>query len=118
MTCWRGCWAQHRDEGEQIADCQLAIPLLLIALLGANCIDGKRFEGITEPYQTIDVAAAESGIKQEVRVELGQAVKKGKTLGSLVDDVLNASLEIAANRHQGLASRPEHLEARRSTRRR
>ena len=71
------------------------IPLLLIALVGANRIDPKRSEGFTEPYQTIDVAAAETGIVQDVRVELGQAVKKGEVLGTLDDDVLKASLEIA-----------------------
>ena len=68
------------------------IPLLL--LLGANRIDGKRLEGFTEPYQTIAVAAAENGIVQEVRVELGQAVKKGEVLGTLDDDLLKATLEI------------------------
>ena len=68
------------------------IPLLL--LLGANRIDGKRLEGFTEPYQTIAVAAAENGIVQEVRVELGQAVKKGEALGTLDDDLLKATLEI------------------------
>ena len=71
------------------------IPLVLLILLGANRIDGKRSEGFTEPYQTIDVAAAETGIVQDVRVELGQAVKKGEVLGTLDDDVLKASLEIA-----------------------
>lgn len=70
------------------------IPVVLL-LLGANRIEGKRIEGFTEPSQTIDVAAAENGIVQEVRVELGQAVKKGEVLGTLDDDVLKATLEIA-----------------------
>ena len=70
------------------------IPAVLL-LLGANRIDGKRIEGFTEPAQTIDVAAAENGIVQDVRVELGQAVKKGEVLGTLDDDVLKATLEIA-----------------------
>lgn len=69
--------------------------LLCLALVGANRIEGKRIEGFTEPSQTIDVAAAENGIVQEVRVELGQAVKKGEVLGTLDDDVLKATLEIA-----------------------
>ena len=60
---------------------RLRFGLLLLALLGANRIDGKRIEGFTEPYQTIDVAAAENGIVQDVRVELGQAVKKGDEIG-------------------------------------
>lgn len=68
---------------------------LLFALLGANRIEPKRIEGFTEPAQTIAVAASENGIVQEVRVELGQAVKKGEVLGTLDDDVLKATLEIA-----------------------
>ncbi len=74
---------------------KFAIPLLLFVLLGANRIEGKRIEGFTEPAQTIAVAAAENGIVQDVRVELGQAVKKGEVLGTLDDDVLKATLEIA-----------------------
>ena len=69
--------------------------LLLFVLLGANRIEGKRIEGFTEPAHTIAVAAAENGIVQEVRVELGQAVKKGEVLGTLDDEVLKATLEIA-----------------------
>jgi RND family efflux transporter MFP subunit len=69
--------------------------LVLLVFLGANRIEGKRIEGFTEPYQTIDVAAAENGIVQEVRVELGQTVKKGEVLGTLDDDLLKATLEIA-----------------------
>ena len=74
---------------------QLAIPVLFLFLLGANRIDVKRSEGFTEPYQTIDVAAADSGIVKDVRVELGQTVKKAEVLGTLDEDVLRASLEIA-----------------------
>ena len=77
-----------------ICNLQFAIPFLFLCLLGANRIDGKRLEGFTEPYQTIAVAAAENGIVQEVRVELGQAVKKGEVLGTLDDDLLKATLEI------------------------
>ncbi len=71
------------------------ISFLLLILLGANRIEPKRPEGFTEPYQTIDVAAAETGLVQDVLVELGQSVKKGETLGLLDDDVLKATLEIA-----------------------
>jgi RND family efflux transporter MFP subunit len=73
----------------------ILILLLLLSLLGANRIEPKRCEGFTEPYQTIDVAAAEIGIVQDVRVELGQLVKKAEVLGTLDEDVLKATLEIA-----------------------
>ncbi len=78
-----------------ISNYQFPILFLLLFLLGANRIDPKRSEGFTEPYQTIDVAAAESGIVQDVRVELGQTVKKAEVLGTLDDDYLKATLEIA-----------------------
>ena len=68
--------------------------IAVFALTGANRVEGKRLEGFTEPYQTIAVASAENGIVQEVRVELGQAVKKGEVLGTLDDDLLKATLEI------------------------
>ena len=74
---------------------RFSIPVLFLFFLGANRIDAKRSEGFTEPYQTIDVAAAESGIVKDVRVELGQTVKKAEVLGTLDEDVLRASLEIA-----------------------
>ena len=69
--------------------------VLAVLLLGANRVDRKGPEGFTEPHQTIQVAAAETGIVQEVRVELGQPVKRGDVLGVLDNDVLRASLEVA-----------------------
>ena len=69
--------------------------MLFLLLLGANRVEPKRIEGFTEPAQTIAVAAAETGIVQEIRVELGQAVKKGEVLGTLDDDLLKATLKIA-----------------------
>ena len=72
-----------------------ALPILLLFALGANRVEGKRIEGFTEPAQTIAVAAAENGIVQEVRVDLGQSVKKGEILGTLDDDLLKATLKIA-----------------------
>lgn len=78
-----------------ISQFSILTPLFLLILLGANRIEGKRPDGFTEPYQTIDVAAAETGVVQDVRVELGQVVKKFEVLGALDDDVLKATLEIA-----------------------
>lgn len=94
QTAGRPCHPK-RQRGRLSVRPRLRFGLLLLVLLGANRVEGKRFEGFTEPYQTIDVAAAENGIVQQVRVELGQTLKKGEVLGTLDDDLLKATLEIA-----------------------
>ena len=48
--------------------------------------------GFTEPYRTIDVAAAEMGILSEVAVREGDTVDSGTILARLNEDVLKASL--------------------------
>lgn len=78
----------------RVALCFIVV-LTTTLLCGANRVERRTLEGFAEPYHTIDIAAPESGIVQEVRVELGQAVKKGDILAVLDDDVLKASLEIA-----------------------
>jgi RND family efflux transporter MFP subunit len=52
-------------------------------------------DGFTEPYQTIDVAAAESGILTDIKVREGDAVRQGQVLATLDHDVLVALLAIA-----------------------
>jgi RND family efflux transporter MFP subunit len=54
------------------------------------------FEAFTEPYRTIDVAAAEIGVVEELSVREGDRVAKGQTLAVLDCQVLEASKEIAA----------------------
>lgn len=73
----------------------LAALAAAVLLLGANRVERRTWEGFAEPYQTIDVAAPESGIVQDVLVELGQPIKKRDVLAVLDDDVLKATLEIA-----------------------
>lgn len=53
-------------------------------------------EGLTEPFRKIDLAAAETGLMQEIAIEEGQRVKKGQILARLDDLVLQASLAVAA----------------------
>jgi RND family efflux transporter MFP subunit len=57
---------------------------------------GESIEGFSEPWQVIDVAAAESGVVQDVFVEEGEIVQKGQTLASLDQEVLLAAREVAA----------------------
>lgn len=53
------------------------------------------FEGFTEPYRNIEVAAADSGTVAEIGVREGDVVKVDQALGHLNLDVLTATLEIA-----------------------
>ncbi len=80
----------------------LVIAIALIS--GANRIERRTLEGFAEPYQTIEIAASEAGLVQDVRVELGQTVKKGDVLAVLDEDVLKATLEIAQLKAQSTAA--------------
>ena len=82
----------------------IALVISAALISGANRIERRTLEGFAEPYQTIEIAAAEAGIVQDVRVELGQAVKKGEVLAVLDDEVLKASLEIAQLKAQSTAA--------------
>jgi RND family efflux transporter MFP subunit len=53
------------------------------------------FEGFTEPYRKIEVAAAETGVVEKLLVREGDRVVKGQTLATLESDVLVVSKEIA-----------------------
>ena len=53
-------------------------------------------EGLTESFRKIDLAAAETGLMQEIAIEEGQRVEKGQILARLDDLVLQASLAVAA----------------------
>jgi RND family efflux transporter MFP subunit len=51
--------------------------------------------GYTEPYRTIDVSAAESGVLTQVNVTEGQLVKKGQILATLDVGVIEQELNIS-----------------------
>jgi len=52
-------------------------------------------DGFTEPYRSIEVAAAETGLVSEVNVREGDTVSQGDVLATLDRDVLLALLAIA-----------------------
>lgn len=76
----------------------IRVNLLAIALSTAFLTDLQAMEPIevfTEPYQTIDVAAAEPGIVDTLLVKQGDIVQAGDLIAHLDRDVLLASIEIA-----------------------
>ncbi len=55
----------------------------------------SEFEGYTEPYRSIEVAADETGIVEEVLVREGESVVEGQVLAKLNSDIHMAMLAIA-----------------------
>lgn len=68
----------------------------LIGGLLSNQLLAESIEGYSEPWQVIEVAAAEAGVVQNVFVEEGEVVVKGQTLATLDQGVLQAAREVAA----------------------
>jgi RND family efflux transporter MFP subunit len=70
---------------------------LLLIILTASLASVARADvpGYTEPYRTITVSAAESGVIKELAVEEGTAVKQGQILARLDVAQLEAELDIA-----------------------
>jgi RND family efflux transporter MFP subunit len=74
--------------------------VISIAVLQAAAACGASFDGFTEPFHKIEVAAAETGIVAQLLVHEGDRVTKGQALATLDNDVLEVSREIAtANVH-------------------
>ena len=74
--------------------------------ISALCLSARAtatsFEGFTEPYRKIEVAAAEAGVVEKLSVREGDRVAKGQTLATLDTDVLVVSQKIAtANTERG-----------------
>ena len=61
--------------------------------------------GFTEPAESIEVAAAETGTLEQVTVELGTAVRKGDVLATLDSQVLAATLRLAKVKAASTADR-------------
>lgn len=87
---------------------------LALALAGGQCL-AEDIQSFTEPYRTINLAAAESGIVIGLNVHEGDAVEKDQPLADLNQDVLKAGVEIArAHRDSvsGLKSAESELKLR------
>jgi multidrug efflux pump subunit AcrA (membrane-fusion protein) len=87
---------------------------LALALVGGQCL-ADDIQSFTEPYRTINLAAAESGIVIGLNVDEGDPVEKDQALADLNQDVLKAGVEIArAHRDSvsGLKSAESELKLR------
>lgn len=75
-----------------------SVVTLLMVLLGVPGLSPAwevQIEGFTEPYRTIDVAAAETGVITAIAVREGETVRQGQTLATLDMEVFLATLQIA-----------------------
>lgn len=72
-----------------------ALALTGLPMQSVAQISAGRVKGFTEPFRSIDVAAAEAGILAGVQVVEGDRVGSGDVLAFLSQDVLKASLAMA-----------------------
>jgi RND family efflux transporter MFP subunit len=70
--------------------------VMTVTVLQSAAVCGAPFDGFTEPFRKIEVAAAEPGTVAQLLVHEGDRVSKGQALATLDDDVLVVSREIAA----------------------
>lgn len=79
----------------------LAGALVCVAVSPARGLSGTtEVQGLTEPYRTIEVAAAEVGIVTQVNVREGDVVSKGQVLATLDKHVLCSMLALAKQEMQ------------------
>jgi len=95
--------------------CHVAWLLVMCGLwTGWACAaTGDEIQGFTEPYQDIDVAAADMGIVKNIAVKVGDRVKEDQILVRMDAAVLEVTLEIAQSIKQSrgrLESAAEELE--------
>ncbi|MCA9054805.1 MAG: efflux RND transporter periplasmic adaptor subunit, partial [Planctomycetaceae bacterium] len=67
--------------------------VLLAPTVGLAASNGT--EGFLEPYRTIDVAASEPGILDQIHVQEGSVVTAGTVVAELNNSVLEAALQVA-----------------------
>ncbi len=91
-----------------------AVVVWAVAFAGGQAL-AEDIQSFTEPYRTINLAAAESGIVIGLNVEEGDLVEKDQALADLNQDVLKAGVAIArAHRDSvsGLKSAESELKLR------
>ena len=92
------CHSAHRRESRAFSRLwilSVSICVLLGRSVFAQEVGTEFINAFTEPYQILDLAAAESGIMQSILVQQGDQVAAGDLIATLNNDVLLAQLEIA-----------------------
>lgn len=100
---FRGLRATFRQVKEQVMNKRATVKLgqvpwicaSLLVVLPLVSAAAQTYEGFTEPYRTINVAAAETGIVAELLVREGDHVQAGQPLAKLDCEVQEALLAIA-----------------------
>ena len=78
---------------------QLLAAFLLIGIQTAAAAETSGLpDSFSEPYRSIDVAASEAGIVEDILVKLGDMVEENQLLATLDHEVIAASLEVAKAR--------------------
>lgn len=77
---------------------------LLIAALSLASQSVLAFEGFLEPQQTVDIAAAETGVLRKINVSEGAEVKAGDVLAVLDSRLIEASLKVAKAKKNSTAT--------------
>lgn len=72
----------------------IAAPAALVTLIAAAA-GAAEYDGFTEPYRTVNVGSAESGVIERLAVDEGDTVSRGDLIFELDNDVLRATLEVA-----------------------
>ena len=69
--------------------------VITFSVLPSAAARGAPFDGFTEPFRKIEVAASETGTVAQLLVHEGDRVTKGQALATLDNEVLEVSREIA-----------------------
>ncbi len=80
--------------------CITFLVVVLLTALASGQIVSNSIKGFTEPFRSIDIAAAEAGTISAIAVQEGDHVQADTILARLNEDVLDASLAIASESRQ------------------
>jgi len=82
----------------------------IAVILSGSLLPAAEFDGFTEPFREIDVAAPEPGIIMEMAVREGDSVRAGQVL-TLLDNEVHAALLAIAEQSKQAKGRLEALQA-------
>jgi RND family efflux transporter MFP subunit len=74
---------------------RMMVMIVAVLAMSVHSLRANDVDGFTEPYRTINVAAAEQGVITSLLVKEGDTVHKGQLLATLDSDVWEAAKEIA-----------------------